>query len=175
MNGMNGLYSPKREEVLTSLATARERGTLEWVRPLLEVFRDHPDESIRQEIGDILGSLKISDAAAVFSDALEDPEFEAIRADVICFLWSCGFLHEDDLKAVVQAAVEGDFRCVMEALTWVEELEAVNDEHALLDALLMVRGRVEGEENEPDPTGSADCVPLLRDMLLSLQRLERNQ
>jgi hypothetical protein len=175
MNGMNGLYSPKREEVLTSLATARERGTLEWVRPLLEVFKDHPDEAIKQEVRDILGSLKISDAAAVFSDALEDPEFEAIRADVIGFLWSCGFLHEDDLKAVVEAAVEGDFRCVMEALTWVEELESVNDEHALLDAILMVRGMVEGEESASDAHAAADCVPLFRDMLSSLQRLERNQ
>ena len=44
---------------------------------------------------------------------------------------------------VVTCAVDGDFRCAMEALTWIEELEQVLDEQVLLDALLAVRGAVE--------------------------------
>ena len=70
---------------------ARERGTLEWVRPLLEAFRDRPEEDIRAAIADMLGALKISDAAAVLADALDDPAFQAQQADIIGFLWSCGF------------------------------------------------------------------------------------
>lgn len=169
MSGFEGLFSSKRDVVLNALEEARERGTLEWVRPLLEAFRDRPEEDIRQEIASMLGALKISDAAAVLSDALDDPEFKDQQADIIGFLWSCGFQTEDDLRAVVECAVEGDFRCAMEALTWVEELERVLDEQALLDALLSVRGALE-ETPKDDPR-----FALFDSMHSSLQRLERAQ
>lgn len=169
MSGFEGLFSSKRDVVLNALEEARERGTLEWVRPLLEAFRDRPEEDIRQEIASMLGALKISDAAAVLSDALDDPEFKDQQADIIGFLWSCGFQTEDDLRAVVECAVEGDFRCAMEALTWVEELERVLDEQALLDALLSVRGALE-ETPKDDPR-----FALFESMHSSLQRLERAQ
>lgn len=169
MSGFEDLFSPKREVVLNALEEARERGTLEWVRPMLEAFRDRPEEDIRQEIAGILGALKISDAAAVLSDALDDPEFQGQQADIIGFLWSCGFQTEDDLRAVVGCAVEGDFRCVMEALTWVEELERVLDEQALLDALLAVRGALEDADHS-DPRSA-----LFQSMHESLQKLERAQ
>lgn len=169
MSGFEDLFSPKRDAVLKALEEARERGTLEWVRPLLEAFRDRPEDDIRQEIAGMLSALKISDAAAVLSDALDDPEFQGHQADIICFLWSCGFQSEDDLRVVVECAVDGDFRCVMEALTWIEELEQVLDEQALLDAMLSVRGAMD-EADESDPRSA-----LFQSMHESLQRLERAQ
>jgi len=169
MQEFNGLYSQKREDVLRAIEKARDHGTLEWVRPLMEVFRDLEDEEIRTEIAGLLGALKISDAASVFSDALDDPEFSSIHADVISFLWSCGFQSEDDLISIVQCAIDGDYRCAMEALTWVEELEHVLDEQVLLDVLLMLRGHLE------EIDGQDIRVPLYQDMLLKLQRHERGQ
>ena len=169
MSGFEGLFSPKREVVINALEQARERGTLEWVRPLLEAFRDRPEEDIRAEIADMLGALKISDAAAVLADALDDPAFQEQKADIIGFLWSCGFQTEDDLRVVMACAVDGDFRCAMEALTWIEELEQVLDEQVLLDALLAVRGAVEDTPKD-DPRSA-----LYASMLQALQRLERAQ
>ena len=167
MSGFEGLFSPRQEVVLNTLEQARERGTLEWVRPLLEAFRDRPEEDIRSAIADMLGALKISDAAAVLADALDDPAFQAQHADIIGFLWSCGFQTEDDLRVVIACAVEGDFRCAMEALTWIEELGQVLDEQVLLEALLAVRGTL--EEMPKDDARLA----LFESMLHALQRLER--
>jgi hypothetical protein len=168
MSGINGLFSEKKEMALQSIEEARERGTLEWVRPLLEAYRDRPEEDVRNEIGEMLGSLKISEAASVLSDALEDPEFESLRADIIRFLWSCGFQSEDDLRAVVSNAVDGDFACAMEALTWVEELERADDENILLDSILLVRGALDEEPGD-------ERTPLFQAMLSVLQGLERDQ
>ena len=168
MSGINGLFSEKKEMALQSIEEARERGTLEWVRPLLEAYRDRPEEDVRNEIGEMLGSLKISEAASVLSDALEEPEFESLRADIIRFLWSCGFQSEDDLRAVVSNAVDGDFACAMEALTWVEELERADDENILLDSILLVRGALDEEPGD-------ERKPLFQAMLSALQGLERDQ
>ena len=96
MSGFEGLFSPKREVVINALEQARERGTLEWVRPLLEAFRDRPEEDIRAEIADMLGALKISDAAAVLADALDDPAFQAQQAEIDRLFAA------DDMEAIIE-------------------------------------------------------------------------
>lgn len=168
MNALAQLISGHEEEAMNALEVAKESGNIQWVRPMLEAFRDRSEESLRQEIGTMLGALKVSEGAEVMGDALEDPEFAEIHADIIGFLWSCGFQSENHLRAVVNCAAEGDFRCAMEALTWVEELESVNDENALWDALLIMKGVT--EEGRTDGT-----QPLFEAMHAALSALERRQ
>jgi hypothetical protein len=162
------LYSTKEDEVLDAIKAAEEVGTVEWVRPLLEIVREHPSVEVKAAASSVLGSLKVSAAEDIFGDALEDPEFEAIGADIIGFLWNCGFQSEELLPAVVRCAVRGDFRTAMEALTWVEQLESLNGEGDLLESILMVRGGLE------DQTLS-EVHALLQPLLDNLHRLERTQ
>ena len=162
------LYSTKEDEVLDAIKAAEEVGTVEWVRPLLEVVREHPSDEVKAAASNVLCSLKVSAAEDVLADALDDPEFEAIGADIIGFLWNCGFHSEELLPAVVRCAVRGDFRNAMEALTWVEQLESLNGEGDLLESILMVRGGLE------DQTLS-EIHALLQPLLDNLHRLERTQ
>lgn len=162
------MYSTKEDEVLDAIKAAEEVGNVEWVRPLLELVRDHPVDEVKAAASGVLGSLKVSAAEDIFGDALDDPEFEAISADIIGFLWNCGFHSEDLLPAVVRCAVRGDFRSAMEALTWVEQLEALNGEGDLLESILMVRGGLEDQN-------LSDVHVLLQPLLDNLHRLERTQ
>jgi hypothetical protein len=168
MNSIVQLISGPEADALDALETARETGNIQWVRPMLEAFRDRTEERLRQEIGSMLGALKVSEGAEVMGDALEDPEFAKVHADIIGFLWSCGFQSENHLRSVVHCAGEGDFRCAMEALTWIEELESVNDENALWDVLLLIRGII--EEGREDGTH-----PLFEAMHKALSALEKQQ
>ena len=168
MNGITALFSSKESEVLAALEEAKETGDIQWVRPMMELFRGHPSEVIRMEIKGMLSSLKISAASDVFADALEDPEFETIYSDIIGFMWSSGFIPEESLCAVVRCALEGDFRTAVEALTWIEELEKVHDENQLLDAILMVRAAVEEDKNP-------EAMALYQAALAALLALEREQ
>ena len=69
---------------------------------------------------------------------------------------------------MVSNAVDGDFACAMEALTWVEELERADDENILLDSILLVRGALDEEPGD-------ERTPLFQAMLSALQGLERDQ
>ena len=162
------LYSTKDDEVLDAIKAAEEVGTVEWVRPLLEVVREHPSDEVKAAASNVLGSLKVLAAEDVLGDALDDPEFEAIGADIIGFLWNCGFHSEELLPAVVRCAVRGDFRSAMEALTWVEQLEGLNGEGDLLESILVVRGGLEDQS-------LSEVHALLQPLLDNLQRLERTQ
>lgn len=162
------LQSDDPSKVLAALEAARERGDIRWVRPLLEAFRDATDAGIRESIGEVLSSLKISEAADVFHDALGDPEYEGMQADIMAFMWSTGLMPEEALLLVVELGVAGDYRCAMEALTWVEQLESVLDENKLLESILVVRGALEDRER-------AELHPLVEPMLEALHALERAQ
>tara|TARA_B110000285_G_scaffold230053_1_gene295938 strand:+ start:2165 stop:2671 length:507 start_codon:yes stop_codon:yes gene_type:complete len=168
MNGISALFSSKETEVLAALEEAKESGDIQWVRPMMEAFRDHSSHTVRSEIGLMLSSLKISAASDALADAMEDPEFESIYADIIGFMWSSGFVPEESLRVIVTSAVEGDFRLAVEALTWVEELENVHDENQLMDSILLVRGAIEEGKN-------AEVNGLYEAMLSALLNLERQQ
>ena len=162
------LYSTKENEVLDAIKAAEEVGTVEWVRPLLEVVRDHPSDEVKEAAAHVLGTLKVSAAEDVLADALDDPEFESIGSDIVGYLWNCGFHSEELLPAVVRCAVRGDFRSAMEALTWVEQLEGLHGEGDLLESILVVRGGLEDET-------LIEVHGLLRPLLDNLHRLERTQ
>jgi hypothetical protein len=168
MNGISALFSSKELEVLAALDEAKEIGDVQWVRPIMELLRSHPSQIIQKEIKNMLSSMKISAASDVFADALEDPDFETIYPDIIGFMWSSGFTPEESLCAIVKCAVEGDFRAAVEALTWIEELDIVHNENQLLDAILMVRGSLEDDEN-------AEKRGLYEAILGALLALERDQ
>lgn len=162
------LQSGDASKVQSALEAARERGDIRWVRPLLEAFRDAPEAGIRDAIGEVLSSLKISEAGDVFHDALGDPEYEGVQADIMAFMWNTGLMPEEALLMVAELGVSGDFRCAMEALTWIEQLDTVTDENALLEAILVVRGALEDSER-------SDLHPLVEPMLQALHALERAQ
>ena len=165
-NSFVDLLSPDAGRANAALDAALGANDARWIRPLLEAYRDRPDDEVRTRIGEVLGTLKRSEGGAALAEALADPAYAACRADLIGFMWSAGFLPETALRDVVEAGVEGDFRCALEAMTWVDQIEHVGDEAALLATILRVRGALE------DP-GKQEIHPLLTPMLASLEALDR--
>ena len=165
-NSFVDLLSPDAGRANAALDAALGANDARWIRPLLEAYRDRPDDEVRTRIGEVLGTLKRSEGGAALAEALADPAYAACRADLIGFMWSAGFVPETALRDVVEAGVEGDFRCALEAMTWVDQIEHVGDEAALLAAILRVRGALE------DP-GKQEIHPLLTPMLASLEALDR--
>ena len=162
------LASLDEAQALAAVEKAVELGDIRWVRPLLEAYRDTGHETVRRRIGAVLGSLKLAAAEDVLVDALDDPDFRNLQADVIGFLWNAGFVDESALRSVVSAAVDGDFQVALEALTWVDQIENIENEHLLLESILLVRGGLE------DPAKEA-IHGLLAPMLVTLESHERGQ
>jgi len=135
---MKDLMHPDDAKVLKALDRAREKGDVTWIRPLVEAFAARPDDPLREAMGELLGSLKLSAAEGMFLEMLEDPQWAGIKADLLGFLWSCGFTCPGHLALVARVACEGDFRQAMEGCTLVEQVETVDDERDLLEAITVV-------------------------------------
>lgn len=165
---MNDLNSVDDKKVLKALEDANSKGDIKWVRPLLYAFRDRGEDAIREQMREMLSSLKISDAEQIFIEELEVKGNESIGADILSFIWSCGFNPFGKLDLITRIATKGDFRAAMEGLTIVEECESVEEEQVLLEAILNVRNAIENNSNE-------SLSKLYEPMLEALLKLERAQ
>lgn len=154
---MNTLTHPDDNKVKDALNRARESGDAQWIRPLAFAFAQRQEDAIREEMADLLGTLKISAAEVEMLAMLDEPEFEHVKADLLGFLWSCGFTCPGKLALVTRVACEGDFRQAMEGCTLVEQVEKTEHEQDILEALVVVRAAL-ADSNK------AVIHPLLRPM-----------
>lgn len=99
---------------------------------------------------------------------MENKENEVVWAEILGFIWSCGFNPVDKLDLVTRVATKGDFKAAMEGLTIVEQCESVKEEQMLLEAIFNVRTAI--ESNKDDALGQ-----LYEPMLQALLKLERAQ
>ena len=142
---MKDLSHANNQKVKAALAQAKEHGDVKWVRPLLEAYAGRSEDALREDMRDMLGSLKISGAEPIFLDALVDTTFSHVRADILGFLWSCGFTCDGALSRVAEAACEGDFQQAFEGVTLLEQVESATDEKDLLEAQVVVGEAIQAD------------------------------
>ena len=161
---MKDLRHTNDQKVKAALAQAREHGDATWVKPLLEAYAERQEDAIREEMRDLLSTMKISSSEQVFVDALGDISFAHIKPDLLSFLWNCGFTCDGRLARVAEVACEGDFQQAFEGVTLIEQVESVVDEKDLLEAQVIV-----GEALQSDD--KSDIHPFLEAMRRHLAAL----
>jgi len=145
---MKDLTHANNQKVKAALAAAKEKGDATWVRPLLEAYAGRKEDALREEMRTMLGSMKVSAAEQTFLDALVDPNLSHVKADILGFLWSCGFTCDGLLSRVADAACEGDFQQAFEGVTLLEQVESVSDEKDLLEAQVVVGEAIQADAKE---------------------------
>ena len=165
---MKDLNSKDGKKVISELERADKTGDIKWVLPLLHAFRDRKEDEIRERMGEMLATIKLSGAEQIYIEALESGECENIEADILGFIWSAGFDPSNKLDLVTRIATKGDFRAAMEGLTIIEQCETIEEEHVLLEAILNVRSAIDSCKDD-------SLKALYEPMLAALIKLERAQ
>jgi len=165
---MKNLFSKDDKKVKSALERANSKGTIEWVGPLLEAFSLRNEDSLRENMREMLSSVKLSAAEGIFLETLNNQDKKEIHADVLGFIWSAGFVPTESIDLITRCATSGDYRAAIEGLTLIEQCELVENEHVLLEAILTVRNALDCEEK-------SEAHSLYKPMLEALIYLERNQ
>jgi hypothetical protein len=87
---------------------------------LIRVLNSSPDEIIRQEIETWLASIKSKQAAAVFAQALVDPEYVGIRTQLTRACWETQLDFSPHILLFVHFLMAGDYSLALEAFTVIE-------------------------------------------------------
>ena len=163
---MKDLMHANDEKVNAALSKAKKKGDATWVQPLLDAYAARHEDALREEMKTMLGSMKLSSAEQTFLDALVNPSLKHIKADILGFLWSCGFTCEGNLSRVAGVACEGDFQQAFEGATLIELSETVVDEKDLLEAQVVVGEAIQSE----DKSNIRPLLEAMRNHLASLHK-----
>ena len=166
---MKDLTSSNPQKVKAALKRAKKNGDATWILPLLEAFASRSDDGLKEEMGALLSTLKLSVAEDIFLETLARQEMKHIHADVLGFLWSCGFTCEGRLARVVAAACEGDFRQAMEGTTLVEQVETATHERDVLEAQVITSEALQDGSKEgirPFVQAMAQHLAMLSDSVM---------
>ncbi|MDG1675040.1 MAG: hypothetical protein P8H88_06290, partial [Flavobacteriales bacterium] len=65
---MKDLKSNSPQKVKAALERAKKKGDATWILPLLEAFASREEDGLREEMGAMLSTLKLSAAEDIFLD-----------------------------------------------------------------------------------------------------------
>ncbi len=156
------LFSGDDKVVMAAIHRAKEEGTSALVEPLIAVYASSNNAVILGEIGDMLSSLKVSNTEESFIMALENPDYKAIRKDLLGFIWNSGIQPVNAVALLSEIAVEGSFEEALECLTIVESLEEGVPEEQILEAGSLLRSFIGNHREDPK-------VHLLADLLVAIE------
>jgi hypothetical protein len=155
------LFSDDDAVVTRAIDRCREQGSASLVEALIAFYASDAAATLRNEVGAMLGSLKVSGVEGFFETALKNRSLAHIHKDLISFMWNSDINPSSMLSEISAIAVNGDYSTRLECLTLIENSEAVFPEENLLPAIELLTQFL---GNRP----LHDADPLLMDMLSNL-------
>lgn len=156
------LFSDDDIVVMKAVHKCREEGSKPLVEPLIAVYASTRHAEIRREIADLLGNLKVSGLEEIFTKAISNKEYKAVRQDLLSFIWNSGIQPVDAVVTLAEIAVDGTFEEALECVTIIESIEDPITETNILEASSVLRNALSS-----DSTSSKK--DLWYDMLTSLE------
>ncbi len=135
------LLSDDDAQVLGALAYVQERGDARAIFPLLHALVKTEDPQRQRRIHDLLYEVKVKDAAAELSRALEEPALRSVRRTVIATFWNAGLDAAPYTDQLIRCAIEGSAEECFESLTVIENQETLG-EAAVLKGIKQVSAAI---------------------------------
>ena len=140
------LLSKDESLVQKALVKTRDKGNEQLIDPLIELYTQSKNETIKEEIKSILSEIKNKNAVDYLLPHLENKNND-IKELTLYALWSSGIDMTDHIPAIVNAACKGDFMVILEALTVLENLEGPFSEEDLIDAHATLQEQIHESNN----------------------------
>ena len=159
----NNLLSSQDVLIQEGIKKTRKKGDHTLIHPLLTAFQNSEGKT-KEDLREMLSSLKISAAENELVNALDSEEFDLIKADILSFIWNSGFQPLDHIHDITRIAVNGDYLCALEALTLIENLDGLFQEEFVLESTVEIRNYLNEKPDE-------DKKPLLVSLLQIIEKL----
>ncbi len=158
------LQSEQPTLVKKALTKIKDKGNEKHIVPLVNLYETSSDDSVKNEIKDILSQLKNTKAIVELMPFLEK-ENNRIKELILHSLWSSGFDLTDHIPIIIETSCEGDFMVLLESLTLIENLEGPFIEDDLILAISTLNEKINDCEDE-------SILNLLNSLLSVIQHFE---
>lgn len=135
---VSDLQSGDDKKIFSALDRFDKHASGELVMPLLDLFMQSEGQ-LQDRCGSMLRELKISAAEDILVDTLSNKKYDAVKADILSFIWSSGFQPVERIQEIVEAGLSGGYMLAFESLTLLDTLDGPFQEHDLLEAQLVTK------------------------------------
>jgi hypothetical protein len=133
------LFSPDDTVVQSAINRCREEGSAALVEPLIAFYASNPEQVMKEQVADMLGSLKVSNVNQFFITALKNSELAHVWQDLVSFMWNSRIQPVQDLDTITSLALRGNYMLTLECLTLLESLDADVPEEMILECISLMK------------------------------------
>ena len=156
------IQSKDKAKVKKAFEKLYKNGNVSIIQSLIDIYCEQ-DNFAKSEIKKVLSQLKISKALPILINNLESANNE-IKELILHSIWSSNLDAEENISLIVKTAIEGNFTVAFEALTLIENLEAINNESVIIESMILINEYLTEKEDEKSD--------LIKSMLDVLQHFE---
>jgi hypothetical protein len=121
-------------------------GSADAVRPIIDRLAQPLSAKNREDLFELLCSLKDSSCRVEIMDLLNDPAYEDQKLEILTAIWNMKVDFSDYVAEFVEIAVNGDFMHALECLTIIENMEGPFLEEDILESQLHLKNYLESEK-----------------------------
>jgi hypothetical protein len=132
----NDLFSSEDVVVEAALSKAKKHGNQTLILPLIEVYFGMEQSPLKDQISEMLSSIKVDGAEEPFVEALKDEKFRSIRQNILSFMWNSDLQPVEHIETITMTAIDGDYLTAFEALTLIDNLEGPFPDDQIMGAIV---------------------------------------
>ena len=140
---LNDLQSNDEKKVSKAIKSLESNGNAHVIKPLVNLLLNTDSDKIKSEIMELLSSLKDTSIVVEMIDVISDPNYLAIRQDLLSTIWNMKVDFSDYVDDFVEIATKGDFLEALDCLTIIENLEGPFMEENILECQLHLKNYLE--------------------------------
>ncbi len=139
--------SSDESTVLKALKTAKDKGNVDLIEPMIDLFEKTSSFQVQEEIRAMLQELKISNAITPLIENLKRNNHD-VQEMILSAIWNSAFEPVEEIATICEVACNGNYMVALEALTLIENLEGPFEEEVLSEAKIVLNEYFQQPEDE---------------------------
>lgn len=140
------LQGADKKAILAALHDVKKYGDRTILPVLFELLANTNDEEVYNQCLRILQTLKISDAAPAFREAIMQPEFQQEVPHILSAFWQSNQQIGDELAFFVDLSIRTqDYMSAFECLTIIEHTDEQFTDEELMDNIQKLQTEIENK------------------------------
>ena len=133
------LNSPEPKDIINAIKSLKVSGDKTVIEPLVKLYTTTQNNAIKNEISDLLNSLKSTQAPQEVIKCLNNKKYDTAKTMLLSSIWNSNLDYTLYLDDIVKAATQGTMMDAMECLTIIENMEGTLDEQKIMDPLINLK------------------------------------
>lgn len=164
---MEDLFSKDDDKVRIAIAALQENPQANFILPMLSVFIHAQKGELKEELREILNTLKVPSFENEFMKALRNTEWREHYGQIMAFMWNCGGNPKDDVKELIQIGIAGGMETILECYSVIEVMDGPLSEEQLIESQTFLH-----EQFKQMPEGHPKQIVAMISNLLAEKEIE---